>query len=122
MLDRLNSATRIPAAGLSYRTPLVDRLNAIVIAAHLGRGQASQKDPSGVTRDTRMVLPMNPWKMRVKLSADQTTTDHNKTVVNFGTVDYDHVNGFSTSSHTYTVSTAGYWVIEITLAVGVPSV
>jgi hypothetical protein len=117
MLDRLNAVIGSRLASINYRTPLVDRLNRAVEAAMLGRSDASRKDPAtGVSYDRRMVLPINPWKMRVSQGAGQSWLAATDTVLAFDTVtgpNFDTANGFNLSTHQYTVQASGGYSITI---------
>ena len=97
-----------------FRLSLVDRMNRTVEAQMLNRSNPSTLNPStGVQRDQRQVLPINPWKFRCQMSADQSLASAASphVVVNYDTLDYDGVGGYDTTSHQYVVVTAGTYFL-----------
>jgi len=64
-----------------------------------------------IHHDNRLVVSVNPWKMRVHMSANQTLTAGVTATMALDTVDFDSANGFSTSANSYTVPVSGWYAI-----------
>lgn len=60
--------------------------------------------------DRRLSLAINPWKMRVRLSATQSIPSGGALVtIPFDTVDYDTTNSFNTATSQWTCPASGYY-------------
>jgi hypothetical protein len=105
---------------LTLDPPLV-RTHRVIQAAQMRMGDATQTNSQGVRRDTRMTLPINPWKLEVAaVNSGQTFADGPTTVVTWPTVNIDGINGFS--SNAYTVGVSGEYIITSRFAVNTPAV
>jgi len=92
-------------------------------SAQLGRSNPSTLNPStGVQRDQRQVLPINPWKMHVARAAAQTLTTNAYTTILFDTVSYDTSNGYNTGTGQYTIPISGYYTTDAIINVVMPAV
>jgi hypothetical protein len=111
----------------TQRMPWIDRVKQQL--DHLATRSASitAVDPaSGMIRDSRMVLPLNPWKMHVARATAQTLTTGGYTtivfdaVVPFGT--YDTANGYNSSTGEYAIPITGYYTMGAILNAVMPAV
>jgi hypothetical protein len=67
---------------------------------------------SGTVHDQRMMLPINLWKFRCQMSADQSlASGAAHTVVNYDTLDYDNVDAYDTTNHQYVVRVTGVYFL-----------
>src|SRR5207302_6539051 len=97
------------------RNPLQDRLIQSVKSVAIRADQVSAFNAtSGYALDPVPRLPLNPWKVRVHMSATQSVpgTGEPATVVNLNTVDFDSANGFDTTTHQYTIPVSGYYQVN----------
>jgi hypothetical protein len=60
-----------------------------------------------------ILLPSNPYKMRVHMSANQAVPNNTSPTAKFDTVDFDTVSGFDTTAFAYTIPIDGYWAIFV---------
>lgn len=72
-------------------------------------------NPFASVRNSQIVLPINPYKMRVHLSANQSIANSSPTTVAFDTVDF---GVFSTGTNSYTIPLSGYYAVFVKLSWG----
>jgi hypothetical protein len=114
-----------PAIIQVHRLPAIKRLRNESMKTAFRGGDVTGRmlDGTGVIRDTRMVLPQNPWKMRAWLSSAQTglldsggpyTIAYNSVSgdPSTGAAGYDTANGFNTSTNQYTVKVSGFYQVN----------
>jgi hypothetical protein len=86
----------------------------VVDCVMLGNDQASRKNvDTGVSFDRQIVLPINPYKMRVWCStAASISTGSAYVLVPHDTVIFDTASGFNVSNHNFKIPLSGYYQVN----------
>jgi hypothetical protein len=99
---------------LPIRLAELDRLGMSQDADRLRMSERSSNNSMlGGSMQRSILLPANPYKMRVHMSANQSVPNNTSPTVQFNTPDFDTANAFDTTAFAYTIPIDGYWAIYV---------